>query len=664
MSSAGQDNCSTGKYTKMDDLLEWIETIQYIENDSNPIQDIISVLSNVLGDQGIRKVIHKGIRCYSQDTDDPNIASSIHQALVSSKLENKKRKADHNDKNMDNNNPLQNQLFRISDVACHIFKYLDLKSRLRCKNVNLLWLYNACNPASYYHLNLNDFIRYNYDCYEHRGEDVYINKKMFIHGEKELTKLIKKSNGNVRKLTLYQWPDDDAELFASMENKFTQLESIEISVNEEEHLREYEYSDLVFNDFLDDNYPTIVCNLLSKNRESIKSIKIFGLRLFPEEVPDTIKNIFGAMEKLLFTKLSCLSIDSSLEILPIDISQPIWRDHCNLRTLILKKVPLDYCFFEDLMQNETLLANVETFVLHTHDEMIPEVIAKMTNIINLDFKYGGDEWFHVLRKMPQASKIKSLTLRGKSITATNVEGTTGDRYQDKCVYDFNKLEKLHIKSDKVQLLQGIFDIVFKSNTISRIQQLIVECSANTLVTRLLNIDDNSRKIALSNLKYIKCKKIRDEQNTQNKDNMIQVMQNITQWLDLLRADKHHVRVFDLGSSEYDGLRNIFELKTDEDEKKLCNFAQTFLKQLINLIKNDNVDCTWYAFTRLRNLYDFGVTIEQMTKLNMVSSNDVKHYTKLNGENEFDCCSLFNERICFEQDAVYLRIITKSKCQLS
>ena len=65
-------------------------------------------------------------------------------------------------------------------------------------------MYNSCNinPASYDHLNLTDFIRYNYDSSEYKGAHVYINKKMHIRGKKELTKLINKSNGNIEKFII------------------------------------------------------------------------------------------------------------------------------------------------------------------------------------------------------------------------------------------------------------------------------------------------------------------------------------------------------------------------------------------------------------------------------------------------------------------------------
>ena len=128
--------------------------------------------------------------------------------------------------------------------------------------------------------------------------------------------------------------------------------------------------------------------------------------------------------------------------------------------------------------------------------------------------------------------------------------------QDDNHHDFNKLEKLHVKSNNdVSLLHGIFDIVFKSNTILNIHQLIVECSANVLVTDLLNIkhnDPKSRKIGLPNLKHTKYEKIRDKQNDGEKDNMIPGMKNIGQWLDILHATEFHgknrVRSFEVGST--------------------------------------------------------------------------------------------------------------------
>ena len=113
MTSLRQNNGSTDKNRKTDDLIEWIETIQYIENDSNSIQDIISLLTNVLGEKGIRTVIHKGIRCFSKDKENENIGSSIHKQLISSQLQKKDTKENDNDKN----SHLQNQVFRISDVA-------------------------------------------------------------------------------------------------------------------------------------------------------------------------------------------------------------------------------------------------------------------------------------------------------------------------------------------------------------------------------------------------------------------------------------------------------------------------------------------------------------------------------------------------------------------
>ena len=684
------------KNGKTDDLIELIETIQYIENDENSIQDIIAVLCDVLGDKGMRTVIYKGIRSYSRYTKDKNIGSIIHKQFISSQLQNKQTKPN-------DNNHLTNQVFRISDIACHIFKYLDLKSRLQCKNVNLLWMYNACNPASYYHLNLNDFIRYNYDSYEDSYyEPVYINKKMYIRGEKELTKLIKKSNANVRKLTLCQWPKANAQLFASMQNTLTQLKSIEITMNDEEYIQESD--EFIFHEFLDENYATVVSNLLSNNCDTITNIKI--LDFDSDKMPDTIDDMFKAMKKILFSKMCCLTLDCQLATLPIDISHSLWRNHCNLKMIQFKCVSFDDNFFKNLSQNETLLSNIETLTLHRikYDEMIPHLLAKMTNIINVDFSCNIpiEKWIDILRKIPQASTIKSLTLGQNSYRrrCKKTKYTWTSIPQDDHHYDFNKLEKLDVKSnDDASLLKGIFDIVFKSNTILNIQQLIVECSANVLVTDLLNIDHSnskSRKVGLPNLKYIKCDKIRDEQNEEEKDNMIQVMKNISQWLDLLHTAEYHgknkVQSLDLGSTNDFGLiKQLFSFSNETEEnatiddvdydrvkngckgeKKLCKFAKEFLEQLLDLTKNNNVDCTWSAHKGVRDIYDhknynFGVIVEQMKKLNMVSSNDIDCINTMKTCNdyhaydrEFDCYSLFNQKICFQEDYQSLKIVTKSK----
>ena len=128
-----------------------------------------------------------------------------------------------------------------------------------------------------------------------------------------------------------------------------------------------------------------------------------------------------------------------------------------------------------------------------------------------------------------------------------------------------------------------------------------------------------------------------------------------------------------GSSSYeydsDGIGHDRIKNGYKGEKKLCKFAKEFLQQLIDLTKNDNVDCTWSADKRCKE-YDFGVIIEQMKQLNMVSSNDVKHFTMKASnyygtpEREFDCYSLFNQRIYFQQDYNNLQIVAKSKRYMS
>ena len=55
------------------------------------------------------------------------------------------------------------------------------------------------------------------------GMTMCVSKNVHNCGEKELTKLIKKPNGNIEKLTLCQWPGDNAQLFASIQNKLTQI---------------------------------------------------------------------------------------------------------------------------------------------------------------------------------------------------------------------------------------------------------------------------------------------------------------------------------------------------------------------------------------------------------------------------------------------------------
>ena len=92
----------------------------------------------------------------------------------------------------------------------------------------------------------------------------------------------------------------------------------------------------------------------------------------------------------------------------------------------------------------------------------------------------------------------------------------------------------------------------------------------------------------------------------------------------------------------------------------------FLEQLIYLNKNDNIDCKWVCKKKVRGTeYDFDGIIQQMIQLNIVSSIDVQHYTMQDLEYKkkdikFGCYSLFDQKICFEQDYQYVNIITRSK----
>ena len=671
-------NNSKGEETKIsylkDDFFQWLETIQYIENDSNSIQDIVSVLSSALGDKWVRAIIRKGIMLHSKDMENENIIPNIHKELESSQLTSKcSENKGGNDEKL-----LHNQVFRISDVACHIFKYLDTESTIRCKNVNLLWLYNASNPASYYHLNIYDLICYKYESFSRYEYHQYINKQMFVRCEKELNKLINKSNGSIRSITLCEWPQTNRTLFSSMVDKLTRLESIEIVDHEEETL--YNCEERVFDGFFDENYPRVVLDLLSNNRESIKSIAI--------NVGDCCMSppgieIFQKMNTLLFPKLSSMIIYCpSSNILPIDISQPLWMNHCNLKMICFKNVQFPQDFFQKLTTNDVLLHNIETFILHgsevNFDKIFQSLIKKMTNIEHLDFScnISLNQWISMLIKLPQASTIKSLTLKHnkpgfeyRDSKAHQPRWTaTGD---DGNVYYFKGLQSLTVKTDDVLEVKPLLESVSKCelNGTSNIKQLTVECSANSLVSDVLSIKHHPlehnvyRKPFLSKLKFVKCESIREQifGEIESTNDMLQAMKNISQWLDTRERHNCAIKAFDLGSFNY--CDEFFKDYNYEGCKKLSKLARTFLDESLSLNKNDNVDCTWRVGNNDEKRNLGGSIVEQMKQLSMVSSTQVKHYTIAlwyQPDIKFECYSLFNQRMCFEQDDRFFKVVLKSK----
>lgn len=353
-------------------------------------------------------------------------------------------------------------------------------------------------------------------------------------------------------------------------------------------------------------------------------------------------------------------------------------------------VSFDDDFFRRLKKNETLLANIETLILHRieYETNIAVVMAKMTNIINLDLNCNIfiNEWVDILRKLPIASRIKSLTLENRDEIHKH-PASMSNTADSNVVYTFNNLQRLHVKSGDAPELKQAFESIFTSNIISNIQQITVDCSANAFVTDVLAIGINdesktsqSTQFSLPNLTYIKCNGIRDTLSRTDKDNMIQVMKNITNWLDLLSASKCHnknvIKSFNIeseksNSNNYDrrgedgGIHKIFKPQNERSESaQKSRFATRFLKQLIKLNKNDNVDCTWYGRKEGKEDKDLGIVVERMKQLKIISANDVKQYTITSSfdgpDRTFDCYSLFNQRICFEQDCYGVRIITKSK----
>ena len=721
-----------------DDFLKWFETIQYISNESHSIHDIISVMSNELGGKEIKAIICAGIQSYSEDNDSSNIVSRIHKQFELSQLQN--IKSETFSKRDDNTDDcfLQNEVFDISDVSCYIFQYLDLKSRLRCKNVNLTWLYNACNPAAYYHLNLHDFICCDYDEYRNdRGEYDCMNEKTFIRGEKELTKLIQESNGNIRKLTLCQWPNENAQLFSSMVKNLTKLESIDIVQPEGEEIEANDDDEeMLFGKFWDQNYPTVVENLLSISRESIKSVKMFAGRISTNIsgsifAYSTMQEIFTRMQKLLFPKLTCFSINCAIshKLLPINISQQLWMNHSNLKTVEFRSIEFEDDFFKDLMKNEVLMANIETLILiDSSDEseckMFPVLLAKLTNVMHLELQLNcgmsSDELICMLSTRSQASRLKSMVLRCRSLynqyNHHHDDSSTVVNYNQQYTYTFDKLEKLDVDCANISKLKQIFNVVFKPNTISNIEHLTVQCSANTLITTLLRFDhaydDNddqshaianspkSRNILLPKLKYVKCSSLTDNTIEREEDhgNAIKIMKNISHWLDLYatshdQCDKHSddddephtstLIALDMGTtsvaidmdrlfhfeSEEEGMTKTGDDDDHKDSKKLSQLSTMLLKELIHLNRYNNVDCNFLCDKGSGDIrYDLDPVIEQMKKLNMVSSNDVQKYIRSNITNSryrvigpnYSCYSLFNHKISFEQDYFYVNIVTQSK----
>ena len=332
--SANDENTAVAYVDSNDEFLKRLEIMQYINNDSNKLGNIISVVSNELGDKATREIIRAGVESYAEE--NWNTISRLHKQFKLSQLQNRRNtekasKTDDND-NHDDYGLLQKEVFGITDVSCYIFQYLDLKSRLRCKNVNLTWLYNACNPASCYHLNLDDFIHYDHDEFENEfSRTEYINEDMYVQCEDELTKLIQQSNNNIRKLTLCQWPKTDNQLFSSMINNLTKIESIEI-------MQSYGDEFTINNRFyclFDPKYPAVVENLLSINHESIKCIKIFSYQSGDvlSTMYSSMEEIFQRMRKLVFPQLLTVSIDFAItpEMLPTNIAQPQWRNQTNLK---------------------------------------------------------------------------------------------------------------------------------------------------------------------------------------------------------------------------------------------------------------------------------------------------------------------------------------------
>ena len=415
-------------------FLEIFQSLRFIKDESIPRSIIQRSLESLSSDQ-FRSIISLGVAAHFSKTKDFDVISTLHGNLKQDASINVARDNNNTDGRNANINTIK--VFSIEDLVCNIFQYLNLKSLIQCRNVNVNWLYCSYNPSSIYRLNISELcknVRIETDRRRYRERELreyQLRASSYKHSHGTWQYFYHGCNildyKNVSRIKLREW-DKTVHYYFQHLAKFNNIREIEIDSHYlSQRTKEFHYQDTV-------------SSMIKNNANKIEAIKIrehvatnnYRLIDYDENVNEmsTIMKTFSKQVKLI--NLKELDISDSV----IHRFSCLSNKENKFERISLRNVYTSQLFWCDLsIFHSSYLSNLRKMVFVTHQlsernnddtiyKEIRSMIVKHLGIIIL--KLENLKWFtrfdfisDILNALSKNDKVMSKN--GQIVSFDNLE---------------------------------------------------------------------------------------------------------------------------------------------------------------------------------------------------------------------------------------------------
>ena len=431
------------------DFIKTFDWMRFILDTRNSIDSIFDILKNSIDEKHIRRIISNGIKQYCENCNQftlTNIDDHINNkdAEDSCNIINKKEKHCQTDQNTNttaikssnNQKTYCAKVFGIESISCDIFKYLDFKSKNKCKTVCMRWLYDLYKCASNDYLNMNDlFVLSKIDCCNNCRTYIHNGCYDIVHLKANMCNTIKDLSNfrNVRKVHLLEWQSNLHKYFQPLISQMKKVERVIIEqqwmFDKDLHTNDYEDEDASGDDdedthnpevalrswiTRDKKYASLVLQLLNNNCNTIKVITLENYRELSEhnvEPYDAIDEVISGLSGIKFHKLQQLYCGAILQKM----------EHVSTVINILSnidKVDDEYRYCTDITVNCPVLMQKLCNRGKTSETIRSNDSAKPnSNNINLDLSWFVQAMYKMHQNIAAKFELRVKKTEGKKISA-------------------------------------------------------------------------------------------------------------------------------------------------------------------------------------------------------------------------------------------------------
>lgn len=280
-------------------FIKSFEITRLIFDQNNSIDSVFGILKNALTNDQIRSIVHCGIKTHTEKCNNFQIVDNIHKEIqddiVSKRSASKRNPIDVNvTQDSKSNTSSCQKSFKISNVSCNIFAYLDFQSKNDCKTVCMDWLYDLYNCQSNQTLNTNNFYNIDYKwCNAKHCEKINYVKTDFCNTIKHIYDFHKAKN-----IRVARWPTNIGSYFSSLGTDFKNVQYVTIAETFDTSTFDHHYDEYIIThevDYsFDEKYTSIILNLLKNNCNNIKQVTI----VFERKRGGCSSSLHGIWDKL------------------------------------------------------------------------------------------------------------------------------------------------------------------------------------------------------------------------------------------------------------------------------------------------------------------------------------------------------------------------------